>query len=136
MRTATATQIFQKGRKVKVDQMKKLTKPPKNTIRECLSRGNARKAKKSVCGWVACFHINFSYSFSYERVYRVFVSSKPVLAKAHEKLFQINQIRGYSRYSELVRVSECTHFDGGQVNEDSAGRVVRSGAHSCVEVVR
>ena len=82
--------------------MKMLAKPAKITLRECLCRENARKVKKSVCGWVACFHINFSYSFSYERVYRVFVSSKPVLAKTHEKLFQINQIRGYSRDSELV----------------------------------
>ena len=59
-----------------------LKRPAKITLKEFLSRENARKAKKSVCGWVACFHINFSYSFSYERVYRVFVSSKPVLAKS------------------------------------------------------
>ena len=87
---------------MKEAQIEMLKKPAQNTLREFLCSGNVRKAKKSVCGWVACFHINFSYSFSYERVYRVFVSSKPVLAKAHEKLFQINQIRGYSRDSELV----------------------------------
>ena len=70
--------------------MDSLSKPAKNILRECLCR-KCEKGEKD-CLWLGCvFHINFSYSFSFERVNRVRVHSKPVLAKNHSRLVVSNQ---------------------------------------------